>query len=112
MDSILTTVKAGLGIMEEYEHFDEILVTNINTVLAILTQMGVGDEEGFSIEDDGATWDDFIGDSPINHKLVQTYVIQKTRMIFDPPQGSLKDALDSSIKELEWRINSQADYMD
>ena len=41
-DSILTSIKKMLGIMEEYEHFDTDLIMHINSVLGILTQLGVG----------------------------------------------------------------------
>ena len=47
MDSILTSIKKLLGITEEYTHFDTDITMNINAVLAILTQMGVGPSSGF-----------------------------------------------------------------
>ena len=64
MDSILTSIKKLLGIDEAYEHFDPDLIMHINSVLAILTQLGVGPENGFSISDKTAVWSDFISDSP------------------------------------------------
>ena len=60
MESILTSIKKLLGIAEEYEHFDPDLIMHINSVFSILTQLGVGPSEGFSIVDDGAVWSDFI----------------------------------------------------
>ena len=62
MESILTSIKKMLGIPEEYDHFDPDLIMHINSVLSILTQIGVGPSEGFRIEDDLATWEDFLGD--------------------------------------------------
>ena len=63
MDSILTSIKKMLGIAEEYEQFDADIIMHINSVFMILTQLGVGPSEGFSIEDDSAIWSDFIQDS-------------------------------------------------
>ena len=51
MDSILTSIKKLLGIAEEYEHFDPDIVMYINSAFSVLTQLGVGPEEGFRIED-------------------------------------------------------------
>ena len=56
MDSILTSIKKLLGIAEEYEHFDPDIVMYINSAFSVLTQLGVGPEEGFRIEDASKTW--------------------------------------------------------
>lgn len=111
MDSILTSIKKMLGIAEEYTHFDDDLIMHINSVFSILTQIGVGPAEGFSISDEHATWDDFLGDEP-NPKLngVKTYVYQKVRLIFDPPVSSAHStALSESIKEFEWRLHLESE---
>ena len=63
MDSILTSIKKLLGITEEYDTFDNDLITHINSVFMILNQMGVGPKEGFKITADSETWEDFISDS-------------------------------------------------
>lgn len=109
MDSILTSVKKMLGIAEEYDHFDADLIMHINSVLTILGQLGVGPDEGFFIEDDGAEWTDFVPDMP-KLQFIKTYVYQKVKLLFDPPQSaSAIEALNRSISELEWRINAQVD---
>ena len=109
MDSILTSVKKMLGIAEEYDHFDADLIMHINSVLTILGQLGVGPDEGFFIEDDGAEWTDFMPDMS-NLQFIKTYVYQKVKLLFDPPQSaSAIEALNRSISELEWRINAQVD---
>ena len=56
MESILTSIKKQLGIAEEYTHFDTDLIMHINSVLSILTQLGVGSPQGFSIEDENSVW--------------------------------------------------------
>ena len=49
MDSILTSIKKLLGIAQECTDFDMDLIIHINSVLMILTQLGVGPEKGFTI---------------------------------------------------------------
>lgn len=109
MDSILTSTKKLLGITEEYEHFDPDIIMHINSVLAILTQLGVGDKNGFSIEDKTATWSDFMGSDP-RVSFVKSFVALKVRLIFDPPQSSVvKDAIERTLSELEFRISVEVD---
>ena len=52
--SILTSIEKMLGIMDEYEHFDADLIMHINSVLGILTQLGVGPADGFLMHDKGS----------------------------------------------------------
>ena len=52
MESILTSIKKLLGITEEYEQFDQDIIIHINSVLSVLTQLGVGPTKGFSIKDE------------------------------------------------------------
>lgn len=109
MDSILTSVKKMLGIMEEYEHFDTDLIMHINTVLSILTQLGVGPSEGFAIEDKSATWSDFVS---LNSGLdaVKSFVYLKVRLLFDPPLSSgVMESINRMIGELEWRLKVAAE---
>ena len=49
-ESILTSIKKLLGIDENYTHFDADIIMHINSVFSILTQMGVGPANGFSIK--------------------------------------------------------------
>lgn len=109
MDSILTSIKKLLGIDEEYIQFDNDIIMHINTVFLNLTQLGVGPEEGFLIEDDAATWDDFIGDSN-QLQAVKTYVYLKVKLLFDPPlSSSVIESINRIISELEWRLNVAVD---
>ena len=110
MDSILTSVKKLLGIEESYEHFDTDLIIHINTVLSILSQLGVGPYGGFTIADKSATWNDFIGDSSTNLEAVKTYVYLKVYLLFDHTlSGPASEAIKQSINELEWRLNVSVD---
>lgn len=58
-DSILTSVKKMLGLSEEYNAFDLDIITHINSVFTILTQIGVGSGNGFMIEDKNSCMDRF-----------------------------------------------------
>lgn len=109
MDSILTSVKKMLGIAEEYTHFDGDLIMHINSVFSVLTQIGVGPSEGFSISDEHAIWEDFMEPNP-KFNSIKTYIYQKVRLMFDPPVSSAHlTALNESIKEFEWRLNLTAE---
>ena len=107
--SILTSIKKLLGIAEEDASFDQDIIMHINTVFAILAQLGVGPANGFSIEDDGAIWSDYLGNGT-NLELVKSYIYMKVRSMFDRPASSiLADAMNKNISELEWRINTTVD---
>lgn len=109
MESILTSIKKLLGIDEDYKHFDQDLIMHINSVLMILTQLGVGPSTGFSIVDETATWEDFLGIDP-RFKSVKSYIYLKVRLLFDPPQSSaLIESTNKLISELEWRLFVAAD---
>lgn len=110
MDSILTSVKKILGgIPEEDDHFDTDIIIFINSTFAILNQLGVGPEEGFVITDSSNTWTDVLGDNK-RLEFVKTFVQQKVKLNFDPPQNSAHlKALQDSIAELEFRILAETD---
>ena len=107
--SILTSIKKLLSIAKEDTSFDQDIVMHINTVFAILAQLGVGPTNGFSIEDDSAVWGDYLGEAT-NLELVKSYMYMKVRLMFDPPTSSvLAEAMNKNISELEWRINTTVD---
>ena len=110
MDSILTSIKKMLGIAEEYEQFDADIIMHINSVFMILTQLGVGPSEGFSIEDNSAIWSDFIQDST-NIESVKSYVYLRVKLLFDSTSLSspVIEAMNRQISELEWRLNIEAE---
>lgn len=104
-DSILISIKKLLGIGENDEQFDPDILMHINSVFMILTQIGVGPESGFSIQDDSSKWADFVSD--INKiESIKSYIYLKVRLLFDPPTSSSTiEAINSLISELEWRLN-------
>lgn len=110
MESILTSIKKLLGIAEEYEHFDADIIMHINSAFSVLTQLGVGPEEGFRIEDARAEWSDFLHNDP-RLEMVRTYVYLKVKQTFDSNSSSAAviEAINRQIQELEWRINVVVD---
>lgn len=109
MESILTSIKKMLGIIEDYTQFDQDIIMHINSVFMILTQLGVGPNEGFSIKDKSTTWDEFLSD---NKKIesVKSYMYLKVKLLFDPPLSSaVLESTNKLISELEWRLNVAAD---
>ena len=107
-ESILVSIKKLIGLAPEDNSFDIDLITHINSAFDILSQLGIN-AEGFYIEDDSASWADYLPSEQYLQK-VKTYVYMKVRKWFDPPQnGTAMQALDSSIAELEWRINVTVD---
>lgn len=110
MDSILTSIKKLLGISEDYEHFDADIIMHINSALMILTQLGVGPTEGFSIRDKTKTWGDFLGRDETLLEGVRSYVYMKVRLIFDPPTSSAAiESMTRLANEFEWRLNISGD---
>lgn len=108
--SILESVKKNLGIQADYLAFDPDIIMHINTTLSVLNQLGIGPAAGFVIEDDTATWTDFLNDSaPLN--LVKTYIYLQVRMYFDPPATSFAiEAMERQIEQLTWRISTYREF--
>lgn len=107
--SILVSIKKLLNVEETDDSFDTDIGMLINNEFMTLHQLGIGPDEGFSITDADTKWADFSSDKTLI-ETVKTYVYMKVRMIFDPPASSVvADAFNSQIRELEWRLNVQAE---
>lgn len=111
MESILTSIKKLLGISEGYTQFDDDIIMHINTVFLNLTQLGVGPETGFSIEDDSTYWEDFVDiESKSQLHAIKSYIYLKVKLLFDPPlSSSVIESMNRMIAELEWRLNVAVD---
>lgn len=108
-DSILESVKKLIN-AEGDDYFDTDLIIHINTVFSILTQMGVGPEEGFSIDDNKSTWDEFTDDEPI-FNMVKSYMGLRVKLFFDIASANSYyiTQLQTEADELEWRIRAAAE---
>lgn len=104
-DSILDSTKKILGIDASYTAFDPDILVHINTCFMVLNQIGIGPDAGFSIVDNTATWDSYLG-TDLNLNPVRTYVYLRVRLLFDPPTTSyVIEAMKQQIQELEWRLS-------
>lgn len=111
-DVIMDDIKRILLIPEDYNVFDLNVLIGVNSVFSTLQQLGVGPKEAFIILDGTETWTEFFGDTPEQKNLmaVKTYVGLRVKILFDPPTTSFAlDALKEQCKELEWRLQVQAE---
>ena len=110
MDSILTSTKKLLGILEEDGNFDVEIMMHINSVFMTLSQLGVGPSKGFSIKDKSTTWAEFVNGDHLLYSSLPSYMYAKVRLIFDPPLSSaVLESLNRIISEFEWRLNVVAE---
>ena len=111
-ESILLSIKKPLNIDMEDASFDPDLVLLINGEFMTLQQLGIGPEEGFSINPNSiysTTWKEFL-DDPRIIEAVKNFVFLRVRMIFDSPASSaVADSINHKISELEWRLNVWAE---
>jgi hypothetical protein len=106
--SILKSTKKLLNVGDDDTSFDLDIVTYINLAFSDLTDLGVGPEAGFVIEDETAQWDAYLPDEEDLVKLgkVKIIVWLRTRLLFDPPTSSyLLDTIQKQLQEQEWRLN-------
>lgn len=110
-DSILTSTKIAMGIIPEYDSFDAQIIMLINSAFSTLSQIGIGPDDGFYIDDDSTTWNDYLDGKRILNMVIQ-YVHIYVRLGFDPPQNSFAvQSMKDQLNELTWRINVQAEKM-
>lgn len=107
ISSILGSVKKNLNIPQEVEAFDSDILFHLNSVFAKLNQIGFGPDDGFYIEDESATWDDYYTGPNLN--LVKSYVFLEVRLLFDPPAASVLSSMEKTRDEYVWRLNVAAD---
>lgn len=109
--SILKSVKASVGVTSDDPSFDIDIINAINAEFSILSDIGVGPETGFVIEDETIEWSAFIdvdGDEAKRVWLskVKMAVNLRTRLLFDPPAQSFHvTALEKQLLEQEWRLS-------
>lgn len=108
MESILSSIKKLLGISDEDTTFDIDIIIHINSAFSVLTQLGVGPKNGFSISDKTSLWRDFIDETHV--EIIKSYVYLKVKLLFDPPLNSaVIEAMEKSISEFEFRIQVAMD---
>lgn len=111
-NSILKSIKKVLNIDPSLTVFDTDILMHINSTFFKLTQLGIGPANGFRIEDDTPTWDQFYGDD-IRYDAVKTYMYLSVRILFDPPAvGSHVEALKEQLTEYQWRLSTMREELD
>lgn len=109
MESILTSIKAMLGIEANYTQFDNELILLINGSISKLIQIGVGPDNGFKITSAAETWSQLFG-SDKNMDMAKNYIYLDVRVLFDPPSNSfVVDAFNKEKDELATRLAWQWD---
>lgn len=104
-ESILNTTKKLLGIQPENTCFDLDILVHINSAISSLTQIGVGPEYGFVVEDADVTYKDYLGDETKKYQDVKLYICQKVRLGWDPPANStIVNTINDLLSEIEYRI--------
>lgn len=108
-DSILETISKLLGVQVSEDYFDTDILIHINSAFNRLCQLGVGPDSPYSITGMEETWADFMPNVS-DYEPIKTYIYLYVRLIFDPPtSGYVTTAIQSEMKELEWRMFVQAD---
>lgn len=110
-EQILVSVRQAIGLGEEHTFFDPTLIMHINSTFDVLHQLGAGPSEGYSIEGNSETWNDYFGSEPKDViQFIKSYMFIAVKLLFDPPQNSfLVKQLEDQKKEYEWRINVAAE---
>lgn len=115
MDSILESVKSLLGLMEENTFFDEQIKININSAIAILSQIGVGPKEGFVVTGKEDTYGDYLGENEsVFSSNVKMYLYYRTKLGFDSTglNSYMITQINNCIEELTCRFISQLAFME
>lgn len=103
--SILHDIKKMLGPSYDDDSFDTDIIIHVNSTFTTLRQLGVGPAKGYRISDEDNLWSEFVKDDEMLDS-VKTYIYLKVKLIFDPPlNGTLYEAFERQVKELEWRLN-------
>lgn len=107
IDSIYDSVRDQLGVVDDA--FDPAIMMHINSVFSILYELGVGPATPYRITSKENSWSEFITRNDI--ELVKSYVGLRVRQLFDPPStATMYEAVEKSIKELEWRLLVTVDH--
>ena len=106
-ETILQSVKGRLGIVSDYDVFDDQVLMDINTAFSVLHQLGVGPKEGYDITA-STTWSEVITEPRLN--MIKNYVYVKVKVLFNPPSVSfVLNNLTEELREMEWRIRSEVE---
>jgi len=119
---MLASIKRHLGIVNEDESFDDILIDDARMSLLEMSDIGVIDDDlgeaDFSEITSKTTWNDIMLklypklDSKVKNLLpyVETFVCISVRILFDPPASKMiLQMLKDKKNELIYRLNRHLD---
>lgn len=105
-DSILSSVKKLIGIVEEDESFDIDVMLNINAASSTLYQLGIIPKP-FTVTSKDDTYEDLYpaGKEDVLN-LIKMYFVYKVRLGFDSStlSGTMIEVLKEAISEAEYRM--------
>ena len=108
-ESILESIKKLLGTARYDTSFDQDIIIDINTVLVILWQMGIGPAKPFQITGPNEKWEDFL-EYESELEPVKSFIHLRVAQLFDSPQNSIvEQSRKELIDELGWRLYTSAD---
>lgn len=105
-DSILSSVKKLIGILDDDKSFDLDIMLNINAALTTLFQLGVL-QNPYTVTSRDDTYDDMLpGGSADVINEIKMYLVYKTHLGFDSStlSGTVIEVIKEMIKESEWRL--------
>lgn len=103
-ESILSSTKKILGLTESFTAFDQDVIVHLNASLGVLSQIGVGPDDGIFVDGKETEWAE-LGLPDNQLALTKTYIYLKVRSLFDPPTTSFAiEAMDKQIQQFEWRL--------
>lgn len=105
-DSVLSSVKKCIGILEEDNSFDVDIMIHINAAFSTLYQLGVVKTPVTIISKENTYMDIFPDTSEDVINQVKMYLVYKTKYGFDSATSSsmVMDSLTKMIDEAEWRL--------
>lgn len=107
-NSILSDVRQYIGLNpdEVDKFFDSQIISDINTSIAELAQLGLGELGQFTVQGGSETWADLLGEEYVYvFAFAKNYVEINTKLLFDPPQsGSLNSTLAEKLKKAEHNV--------
>lgn len=112
-ESILLSIR---DMLDSDSYFDPQLIIHINTAFSILSDLGVGPDDGFMITGETETWSDYLNYVDDNKKIfnmVKSYMVIKVKLLFDTSsmQPSAIQLMKDEADEYEWRLRTEAELI-
>lgn len=112
-EGILLSIR---DMLDSDSYFDPQLIIHINTAFSILSDLGVGPDDGFMITGETETWSDYLNYIEDNKKIfnmVKSYMVIKVKLLFDTSsmQPSAIQLMKDEADEYEWRLRTEAELI-